>query len=118
MEVRIDSRDLRELLRPLESPSAAARDLPELAASYGGMRPDEWGDPMTDESGRVAVLGCECGETGCWPLFARITRTAATVVWSDFDGPVTGAAYERLGPFTFAREPYEAAVTALGTERS
>ena len=117
MEVWIDGRDLRELVRPLESPHAATRGLPELAASYGGMCPDEWGDPMKDESGRVAVLGCECGETGCWPLFARITRTAETVVWNDFDGPVTGAAYERLGPFTFAREPYEAAIVTLAAGR-
>jgi hypothetical protein len=36
---------------------------------------------------KTPVLGCECGEWGCWPLMARITVTADLVVWDSFEQP-------------------------------
>ncbi len=109
--VLIDGRDLREIVRRAEAPHAAGA--PEPAESYAGMQAWEWAHPPDDGDGREAVLGCTCGVTECRPLFARITRKAGTVVWSDFDGPLGKAVYERMGPFTFTREPYEAAVAAV-----
>jgi hypothetical protein len=59
------------------------------------------------------VLGCTCGVSECWPLLVRITRKGGTVVWSDFRQPNRAWKHERLGPFTFAREQYEAALAAV-----
>jgi len=113
VHVLIDGRDLREIVQRAEAPHAAAAGTPEVAGSYAGMQAWEWAHPPDDEDGREAVLGCTCGVTECQPLFARITRKAGTVVWSDFDGPLGKAAYERVGPFTFTREQYEAAVAVV-----
>jgi hypothetical protein len=30
------------------------------------------------------LLGCDCGEVGCWPLEARIIADAETVIWTGF----------------------------------
>ena len=62
------------------------------------------------------LLGCECGEVGCWPLTARIAVSVDEVVWSDFaqehrpDWDYTG-----FGPFVFERQKYGRAV-ALAAE--
>jgi hypothetical protein len=34
---------------------------------------------------KTPVLGCECGEWGCWPLMARITATTDLVIWDCFE---------------------------------
>jgi hypothetical protein len=33
---------------------------------------------------RVPLLGCECGEWGCWPLLATVTIADGVAEWSDF----------------------------------
>jgi hypothetical protein len=42
VEVRIDGRDLLDLVRAVELPQATADGQPELAGSYGGLTPDAW----------------------------------------------------------------------------
>lgn len=114
VDVVIDGRDLLDRVRALEAPQASADGQPELAGSYTGIPAYEWAYlPDEDDEGRVAVLGCTCGVVACWPLLVRITWKAGTVVWSDFQQPNRGWSYERLGPFTFAREQYETAVAAV-----
>jgi hypothetical protein len=67
--------------------------------------------------GRVALLGCDCGEVGCWPLFARVRRTTETVMWESFENPHRlQRDYGGLGPFTFSAAAYEAALRALRTD--
>lgn len=118
VEVRIDGRDLRELVRAVELPQATADGQPDLAGSYEGLPPEEWTAPAAgDRQGRVAVLGCTCGVSECWPLLARVTRRAGTVVWSDFRQPNRGWTHDRLGPFTFAQPAYDAAVAAVTARR-
>lgn len=114
VEVHVDGRDLRELVRDVELPQAAADGQPDLAGSYDGLPPEEWAAPAAgDRQGRVAVLGCTCGVSECWPLLAYVTRTADTVVWSGFRQPNRSWTHAGLGPFTFGREQYEAAVAAV-----
>src|SRR5579863_9305503 len=36
------------------------------------------------EIGGHYLLGCTCGEVGCWPLTARISVSKETVVWDRF----------------------------------
>jgi hypothetical protein len=67
-------------------------------------------------AGRVVLLGCECGEAGCWPLEASVTRTADAVTWSEFRQPHRPErTYHGFGPFTFDRRQYEAAVASAIT---
>lgn len=63
---------------------------------------------------KTVVLGCECGEVGCWPLMAQITPTGNLVVWSAFEqGHRPTRDYSQFGPFLFDREQYDAALQTL-----
>jgi hypothetical protein len=59
------------------------------------------------------LLGCPCGIWQCWPLTARIAVTASTVTWSSFRQPHREQWGElAIGPFTFERGAFEAALAA------
>lgn len=61
--------------------------------------------------GRARLLGCRCGDAGCWPLEARIVVTPGTVRWEDFRQPHRPEwDYDGFGPFSFPRPGYERAV--------
>ncbi|MFJ1867339.1 hypothetical protein ACIOD1_22240 [Streptomyces sp. NPDC088097] len=65
------------------------------------------------ESGALVLLSCSCGIDACWPLLATVTATAQTVTWSGFHQihrPQWGEL--PLGPYTFARAPYEQTLAA------
>jgi hypothetical protein len=65
----------------------------------------------------VYLLGCTCGEVGCWPLTSTITKSANTVTWSDFGQPHRpNRLYTAFGPFHFEFTQYEAAVNALAKQ--
>jgi hypothetical protein len=115
VRVLIDGRDLIELAREAEAASAEADDQPELAGGYRGLRPAWWRKlPEQDGDGRAVVLGCECGQPGCWPLRTRITIASDSVTWSDFQQPHRRHwRHDALGPFIFSRDAYEAAVSAI-----
>lgn len=70
-------------------------------------------DPGWTEAGRAVVMDCGCGEWECGGVLARIEVDRDVVRWSDFRGPRDGAPIA-VGPFTFAREQYEAALSRLG----
>jgi hypothetical protein len=60
------------------------------------------------------VLGCECGEWGCWPLTCRIGVADGLVGWDEFAQPHRPARdYTRFGPFLFTRDGYEDALADL-----
>lgn len=114
VDVLIDGRRLVDLVRAVELPQAVANGQPELAGSYAGLHPSEWADlPEQWADGKAAVLGCSCGVTACWPLRVRITRTAATVTWRDFEQPNRHWSYTKLGPFRFEAAKYDRAVADL-----
>ena len=111
VQVLIDGRDLLDRVKEVELPQATADGQPDLAGSYQGLTPEQWEAlPEQYGDGRAAVLGCVCGEVGCWPFRVRITWRNDTVTWSGFQQKNRGWSYEQLGPFVFAREQYEAAV--------
>jgi hypothetical protein len=78
---------------------------PLLAYFLGAREHRYWG-----KIGKIAVLGCSCGEVGCWPLYARVHASTTEVTWSAFEQPHRkNRTYDRFGPFTFDRRQYEAA---------
>lgn len=92
--------------------------------AYGGLIPAFYrfgaaaehflGVPPGREAGRVPLLGCECGEWGCWPLTADVHATVDEVVWANFGQPHrVDRDYSGFGPFRFGRADYEDALAEL-----
>lgn len=115
VNIFIDGIDLRDMIKTIESPFAKAEGHPDIAGGYCGLSPQEWMDlPEQEDDGRSAIMGCQCGYVGCWPLRVRITFFEDTVIWSDFEQPHRPEwKYDRLGPFVFSRKQYEAAVAKV-----
>jgi hypothetical protein len=61
--------------------------------------------------GAIALLGCNCGEVGCWPLEAQVLIDDDLVTWRGFTQPFRPRRhYGAFGPFVFRRSQYERAV--------
>jgi hypothetical protein len=68
--------------------------------------------PLPD--GRCYVLGCECGELGCWPLEVLIRTNRQEIVWEGFRQPFRPERdYSTFGPFRFDLDQYRLTVTDL-----
>ncbi len=68
----------------------------------GAAKGDNWKDG-------IYLLGCNCGEVGCWPLRAKIAQTGGQICWSDFSQPHRPLQdYAAFGPFAFDRQQYTA----------
>ena len=64
--------------------------------------------------GGVYVLGCECGEVGCWPLQCRIGAHGDDVIWNEFCQPHRKTRdYSGFGPFVFDGAQYREALVKL-----
>lgn len=60
------------------------------------------------------LLGCECGEPGCWPLEAHIVRNETDIVWEGFRQPFRPERdYSSFGPFRFDLDQYRIAIAEL-----
>ncbi|WP_226931010.1 hypothetical protein [Parafrankia sp. CH37] len=85
-------------------------------ASYLTGRPDS---PYWAKRGVVALLGCDCGEVGCWPLEAHVVTDGDLVTWRGFIQPYRpGRDYEGFGPFVFHQHQYQRAVREAVTATS
>jgi hypothetical protein len=83
-------------------------DFGDLSRYFLGLGDGQWPRP-----GRAWLLGCDCGEVGCWPLEVAIDVESARVGWSGFAQPHRPAwDYTGFGPFVFVRDQYDRAVSA------
>ncbi|GGK88609.1 hypothetical protein [Deinococcus radiotolerans] len=141
--VLMNGTPLVELVRRWEDVAAQATGERSLAGSYAGLPARFAAEIQTawlgadQDDGRlggpgkwVTLLGCECGEPGCWPLLARIETDGQAVRWLDFQQPYRAKkeadplnpqrpptpfwSYEGFGPFVFERAAYTRAVRSLG----
>ena len=120
IEIEIAGRPLQELARLIELPYAKAEGSPSIAGGYEGLAPDQinrdrahfLGSPVATwfEDGDTVLLGCDCGEWGCWPLTALVAATDAEITWSRFRTGHRDWDLSGLGPFRFHRSEYEAAL--------
>lgn len=85
--------------------------------NYGDLTEYLTGEPgyaFGDKPGTIALLGCDCGEVGCWPFLAQVVLDNDLVTWRDFAQPNRPKRdYGHLGPFTFARTQYLKAIRTL-----
>ena len=114
----MDARSLAELAHEFESSAGY-----ETAGRYASivMQHYDFGDITLYLLGEqrpwpghdVALLGCECGEWGCWPLVSRVAAADGVIEWSQFSQPHRSSwSYEGFGPFRFAEQQYKLAVAA------
>lgn len=62
----------------------------------------------------IWLLGCDCGEVGCWPLQCRVSIAEDLVTWCDFAQPHRPQRdYSRFGPFHFQLQHYVSAAADL-----
>ena len=97
----------------------------EPAGGYSGLIPDHFNYGRLDQyflgaakdsfwAQGVYLLGCECGEVGCWPLQCQIRTDGNNVVWENFSQPYRPERdYSHFGPFVFDGEQYRTAVADL-----
>ncbi|MFD2472882.1 hypothetical protein [Amycolatopsis silviterrae] len=110
----VDGVALTELIDRFE----LAAGMSPAGDAYGGLNPRAFaGTPaehfhgLDPADGKTPLLGCSCGDWGCWPLLARVTVTGDEVVWDAFEQPHRPERdYRGFGPFRFARAGYDAAV--------
>ena len=124
VDVFINGRNLADILREVEMPFAAREGKPDLAGSYVGLPLEEvflpsprlLGEPATYydhdyPEGKIAVLGCVCGDVGCWPFLVRIKLQEDAVVWDGFEQPHRRAwRYDEMRPLVFDRAQYLSAL--------
>lgn len=78
----------------------------DLVQYFLGQNNGQWPQP-----GYAWLLGCDCGEVGCWPLEARIITGSDKVTWTDFAQPHRRSRdYQGFGDYVFGRPAYERAV--------
>jgi hypothetical protein len=116
---RVDDVSLVDLVSGYEH--AAGFDVPGAYAglvlnrfNFGDLAAYLLGRPESaywTKAGAIALLGCDCGEVGCWPLQARVCADEDHVTWHGFSQPFRPQRdYGSFGPFTFRRSQYERAV--------
>ncbi|SDU68804.1 hypothetical protein [Jiangella alkaliphila] len=121
--ILINGERIEDLARVVEKPHAVAENNPKLAGDYAPLalsdidsdRNHFLGHPVATwfEDGDTVLMGCPCGEWGCWPLTVRVEVNSSTVRWHGFRNGHREWDLSALGPFEFDRPEYEAALKAL-----
>ncbi len=102
----IDGRPLTDLVEELEIQRGF-----DPAGGYGGLVFDFFDFGPVDKYFRktddIFVLGCHCGEVGCWPLRCRVKADDNRITWDNFSQPHRpDRDYSNLGPFIFDPAQY------------
>lgn len=121
--ILINGRPLEVLAREVELAPASDEGKPKLAGDYSPLtlsdvradRAHFLGTPIASwfEDGDTVLMGCPCGEWGCWPLTARVEVSETTVAWTGFRNGHRDWDLSELGPFTFDRVQYEDALAVF-----
>lgn len=118
----LDGTPLTDMISAFESKAAF-----DVVGGYGGLIPEFFNygpldqyffgkSPVTDDEARIYLLGCECGEVGCWPLTCVVDLQPDTVVWHSFQQPHRpNRDYLAFGRFTFDISQYNSAIQLLST---
>jgi hypothetical protein len=121
--ILINGQRLEVLAQEVELAPATAEGNPTLAGDYSplalsNIRSDLrhfLGAPVARwfEDGDTVLMGCPCGEWGCWPLTARVDVEPSAVHWHGFRNGHREWDLSDLGPFDFDRGQYELALAVI-----
>jgi hypothetical protein len=128
--IEVNGRPLAELVGEVERPFAEREGSPSIAGAYAPLAlrlfDSAWehfhGAPGSDlvcgPRDKTVLLGCDCGEPGCWPLMAQVQVGRDTVTWDGFTQPHRDErwSYDGMRPLTFDRRQYDQALAALQAE--
>ena len=128
--IEVNGRPLVELVGEVERPFAEREGSPNIAGAYAplelrvfdSLEQHFHGAPGSDlvcgPRDKTVLLGCDCGEPGCWPLMAHVEVRYDTVTWDGFTQPHRDErwSYDAMRPLTFDRRQYDEALTALLVE--
>jgi hypothetical protein len=86
VDIFINGKNLIDIVREVELPSAIEEGSSEIAGHYMGLQPSELLNPFTYQNGKIAIFDCAsfCA-TGCWPLLVKVTVTDNLVIWEEFE---------------------------------
>ncbi len=116
------------MLTTLVEQFECSHGLTDPAGGYGGLIPELFRYGPLDQyflgkseipyfagtPGRIFLLGCDCGEVGCWPLVCRLTTGDSEITWHNFEQPYRPARdYSSFGPFVFELKQYKEALRSL-----
>lgn len=121
VRIKIDGLDLIQITREAELPFAKRDNQEDLAGSYDGIflawfpyAEKEFSGttwpwyPVEADKGVAAILSCECGEIGCWPLYVNIQMDENRVSWSNFKQPYRKDwDLKSIGNYLFRRDEYD-----------
>ncbi len=124
VDVFVNGRNLVEMVRDTELSFALREGHPDAAGDYVGLPPKDvflpsprlLGEPTTyydhdSSEGKIAVLGCGCGDVGCWPFRVKIEMQKDVVIWGGFEQPHRPDwSYDEMGSFEFDRSRYISAL--------
>jgi len=124
MHIHVNGEPLELLAKVAEAPFAEAEGHPSLAGDYAPLSVSDirsdarhfLGEPVATwfEDGDTVLMGCTCGEWGCWPLTARVEVSAETVRWSSFrNGHRDSWDLSAIGPFEFELSQYLEALSVI-----
>ena len=94
-------------------PSGGYAGIVPKSFSFGPLERYFNGRPESETfaNGLLYLLGCSCGEVGCWPLLARIEHRGKHFAWHSFAQPHRPTRdYSQFGPFVFDESAYREAV--------
>jgi hypothetical protein len=120
VNIFVNDRNLVDVVREAELPFRAPEGRPRRVSGYVGLPPEDiflpslrlLGEPVKhydydSTQGKIPVLGCGCGDVGCWPFWVRIKLRDDVVIWDGFQQPHRPAwRYDKMRPFVFDRTQY------------
>ncbi|TCZ79361.1 hypothetical protein E0485_05735 [Paenibacillus albiflavus] len=71
-------------------------------------------DDLFYYEGKTLIMGCNCGEPGCWPILIKVIEEDEVIVWNEFEQPHRNEEsasghwdYSKFKPLRFNRKQYE-----------
>lgn len=123
IRIRVNGQPLESIAREVELPHARKEGSPDIAGSYAGLSLEQIGSQIAHflgrpraswfEDGDTVLMGCDCGEWGCWPLSAKVAVSDSDVIWSRFRTGHRDWDLSAIGPFRFGPQEYEQALSVL-----
>ena len=126
VNVYVNNKNLKDILKEYENQFDK-----ESAGKYEGIRLLYFDDvikhftgnikeSILNFSGKSQLLGCPCGEPGCWPFFANIKIDKNKIIWNGFEQPhrkinSPGGYWDycNLKAFEFDKNDYESKLLKL-----